>query len=237
MIWLACALLALATLLPLLLALHPRASAVIDRREADIALYRAQTAELARDLEQGRISSAEHDAAAAEISRRLLAADTAPARRSILRSSSLPVLLAFTLVPALGFALYLYKGHPELPALPFVEAQRMRDQEDTLINLLRARLLTLDQTTERTREGWLLLANAERNRQNYTAAVDAYKRALEIRFDPDLAFQIGTMLMAARGEVTEETRDYYRRALEAAPPNARWRGMAEQLLSQENGTR
>ncbi len=231
MIWVLCIALALATLLPLLLVLRPSTATITDRREADVALYRAQTEELTRDLEQGRISAAEHSAAAAEVARRLLSANAAPTRMATLRTASLPILLAFTLVPALGFGLYLYQGHPEI-----VGALEVRAEQTKLIAQLRTAVERQDQTTERTRQGWILLGNAERTQQNYAATADAYKRALAIRFEAELSFQIGTMLMAANNDITDETRDYYRRALEAAPADAPWRPMAEQLLSRDSGT-
>jgi len=80
-------------------------------------------------------------------------------------------------------------------------------------------------------EGWRTPPTDDSVLGDLAAAAEAYKRALAIRFDADLAFRAGTLLMAARGEVTEETRDLYRRALAAAPPDARWRPMAERLLA------
>ena len=65
MIWLAIALLAAIALAPLALSLR-RAAVARSRREAAIALHRAQLAELDRDLADGRIAAAEHASAVRE---------------------------------------------------------------------------------------------------------------------------------------------------------------------------
>lgn len=230
MIFLVFGLLALAALGPLLLSLR-RAGAVRGRRDADVALYRAQLSELDRDRDEGRITGAEHQAASAETGRRLIAAAEAREEADP-RGRIMPVALSCLLIPAAALALYLAAGSPGMPAAPFAEVQAQREMESRLVAELRARLLRMDPRSEQTRAGWLLLGDTERARGNLDAAIDAFKVALLIRFDPDVAFRIGTLLMAARGEVTEETRELYRRALEAAPPDARWRPMAERLLAQ-----
>ena len=229
MIWLVFGLAAAVALAPLLLSLR-RAAALRGRKEADLALYRAQLAELDRDRAEGRITSAEHEAATAETGRRLIAAADA-ADPDAAHGRMMPVALALLLVPALALGIYLTTGSPGLPAAPFAEVKAQRDAEAQLLAELRTRVQALDQTTDQARQGWLLLGDAERARGDLAAAAEAYKRALAIRFDADLAFRAGTLLMAARGEVTEETRDLYRRALAAAPPDARWRPMAERLLA------
>src|SRR5579875_2042264 len=76
MIWLALLILAGVTMAPLGLALR-RGAVARGRRDADLALHRAQLAELDRDLAEGRIGPAEHKEARLEVQRRLLAADAA----------------------------------------------------------------------------------------------------------------------------------------------------------------
>ncbi len=77
MIWLWMLLLALLALAPLGWALW-RPRALRGRREADLALYRAQLAELDADLAAGRLDAAGHAAARLEVQRRLLATPEAP---------------------------------------------------------------------------------------------------------------------------------------------------------------
>lgn len=223
-------LLAVVALAPLLLSLL-RATRVRGRREADVALYRARLNELDRERDEGRITAAEHAAATAETGRHLIAA-AATVETGAPKGRITPVVLAFLLVPAAGLALYLVAGSPGMPAAPFAEVQAERAKEAQLIAELRARLAGMDPHSERARTGWVLLAGAERARGNFGAAADAYKTALAARFDPETAFRAGTMVMAAQGEITDEARDLYRRALAAAPADAAWRPMAEQLLAQ-----
>lgn len=229
MIWLVFGLAALLALAPLLFSLRG-AAMVHGRRETDLALYRAQLAELDRDRAEGRITAAEYEAASSETGRRLIAAADA-ADPGASRGSAMPVVLSLLLVPALALGVYLASGSPGLPAAPFAEIDAQRQEDTRLLTELRTRIRALDQTSEQARQGWLLLGEAERARGELAAAAEAYRSALAIRFDPDLAFRTGTLLMAARGEVTEETRELYRRALAAAPPDAGWRPMAERLLA------
>ena len=76
--WALIALLILAVLVPLLLAVL-RPARARGRREADLALYRAQMAELERERASGRLDEAAHRAAMLEVQRRLLAAPGAAA--------------------------------------------------------------------------------------------------------------------------------------------------------------
>ncbi len=73
MIWLAAMLLAGIALAPLVMVLRPRLVAH-GRRDAALALHRAQLAELDRDFAEGRIAAAEHAGAVLEVERRLLGA-------------------------------------------------------------------------------------------------------------------------------------------------------------------
>src|SRR5437763_351789 len=73
MIWLALFLLSLVAMAPLALTLR-RGAVARGRREAAIALHRAQLAELNRDLAERRIAPAAHANAVLEVQRRLPAA-------------------------------------------------------------------------------------------------------------------------------------------------------------------
>src|SRR5260370_21061044 len=89
MIWFALLLLAAAAVAPLAWSLR-RAARSLGRREADVALHRAQLVELDRDLAEGRIAPSEHAAAGLEAQRRLLAAAES-AQTGASRRSRLPV--------------------------------------------------------------------------------------------------------------------------------------------------
>ena len=82
MIWIALLLLALAAMVPLVAMLF-RPVVTRGRREADLALYRAQLAELDREAAAGRLEGDALRAAQVEVQRRLLQApaEAAPAAR------------------------------------------------------------------------------------------------------------------------------------------------------------
>ncbi len=194
MIWLYMALLALLALAPLAWALwRPRATR--GRREADLALYRAQLAELEEELVTGRLDAAGHAAARLEVQRRLLAAaapEAAPAPATRLGPRALAPLVA---VPVLALALYVATGSPDMPSAPFAMRQQVADRDEALLSQLRTRLGQLDPATEQARQGWLLLGNAERNRGRLEAAAEAYQRALAARFDADATAQLAQVLL------------------------------------------
>jgi cytochrome c-type biogenesis protein CcmH len=234
MIWLAIVLLAAVALAPLALVLR-RTVAGRSRRDAAIMLHRAQLAELDRDLADGRIAAAEHVNAVLEVQRRLLAA-AGSAETSTSAQSRSPVWIALLLVPVAGFALYIVGGSPGLPAAPLAEriaaAQQRATQEAALIAQLRQRLAAMDPRSDRARQGYVLLGNAEASRGRLTDAADAWRTALGVRFDPTLAAETAEAITEAQGHVTDEAAMLFRRALAESPADAAWRPMAEKRLSE-----
>jgi cytochrome c-type biogenesis protein CcmH len=94
------------------------------RGSFDLAVYRDQLTELARDQERGLVSAEEAATARLEIERRMLAA--APARgagaapvSAASRAARISLLLAAILGPAGAVALYLDRGSPNMPDAPF----------------------------------------------------------------------------------------------------------------------
>lgn len=234
MIWLAAALLAGAALTPLALTLRPALSAR-GRREAALALHRAQLAELDRDLAEGRIARAEHQGAVLEVERRLLsaAATGEPVSGTAQRG---PVWAALAMVPLAAGLLYLTGGSPGLPAAPLkariAAAEQRARAEAHMVEELRTVLATLDPRSEKAREGYVLLGEAEARLGNMKGAADDWKVALASRFDPTLALEAAEATAEANGRVTAEAAALFRRALAAAPADAPWRKMAEQRLAE-----
>jgi cytochrome c-type biogenesis protein CcmH len=234
MIWLAIALLAAISLAPLAFSLR-RAAVARGRREAAVALHRAQLAELDRDLADGRIAAAEHANAVLEVQRRLLAAaeNAEPGPQASSRS---PVLLALLLVPIGAFVLYLSGGNPGLPAAPLADrvaaAQQRAAEEAALIAQLRRRLGNLDSHSEQAHQGYVLLGNAEASRGKLSEAADAWRTALAMRFDPMIAVEAAEAITELQGHVTDEAANLFRRALAESPADAPWRPMAQRRLAE-----
>ncbi|MFG1298612.1 c-type cytochrome biogenesis protein CcmI [Xanthobacter sp. V3C-3] len=116
------ALAALAVLWPL-----SRVRTVRAAREADLAVYRDQLAEIARDAKSGRLPAAEAEAARVEVARRMLAADAArepgDAQDTGLatRRRRIAAVVALLLVPAFALGLYVDLGSPRLPGAPLAD--------------------------------------------------------------------------------------------------------------------
>jgi len=233
-IWIAILAIALVAMAPLGLGLLRGASAR-GRREAALALHRAQLAELDRDLAESRISPPDHATALLEVQRRLLAAAEdrdAPATRT----SRAPLVVTLIAVPVIAFALYMVGGVPWLPSMAndpqITAARREAQQEAALIPVLRQRVAALDQHSEQARQGYMLLGGAEARQRDMASAADSWRKALAIRFDPTLAVETAEAVTESTGSITDEAAGLFRRALAEAPPDAPWRPMAERRLGQ-----
>jgi len=230
-VWIPLILLALAALLPLAVAvLWP--GAFRGRREADVALYRAQLTEIDREREVGRLDEAGHRAARVEVQRRLIAAaDAAEEEASAARSPALLVGLV-PLIAAAAMGLYLVRGTPGMPSAPYDMRAEAMARDEQILALLRERLAGLDPRSEQARHGWVLLGNAERSRGRADAAVAAWTRAMEVRFDPGLAGDIAELEMA-RGAIDRAT-PWITRGLAADPHDPRLRFLTG-LVEAESG--
>ncbi len=223
--------LALAALAPLIWTLW-RARTLRGRRDSAVALHRAQLVELDRELAEGRIGTAEHAGATLEVQRRLLAAADAQEQLPT-RSGRLGLVLALILVPLAAESLYLINGHPELPDTSPRPVDTTADQDaDKLIDTLRQRLATMDPKADMTAQGYLLLGNAEANRGHLGPAVDAWRKALAVHFDPNLAAQTAEGEYQLNGHMTASTHALFQQALDRAPPDAPWKSLAEQRLAE-----
>jgi cytochrome c-type biogenesis protein CcmH len=234
--WPLLGLLAVAALLPLAANILGPAR-TRGRREADLALYRAQMAELEREKAAGRLDEAAYRAATLEVQRRLLAApaESGPAAGTRSRWVLAGALVA---VPALAIGLYLPSGIPEMPSAPYATRQAAAGRDEEVLGTLRARLVQLPANSDQAREGWALLGNAERSRGNLPAAADAYRRALTGRFDAELTAQLAQVLLE-EGR-TEEATALLAAALPQAPRHVGLRflaGLAEAKAGRNDSAR
>jgi cytochrome c-type biogenesis protein CcmH len=120
MLWLLFAGLTAAAVVSVLwpLAKPPR---LVGRGKTDIALYKAQLAEIERDEAQSLVAPEDAEGAKVEAARRLMAAAGAPeslAPATSPRRVWLASLAVLFLVPAVSISLYATIGHPELPDAP-----------------------------------------------------------------------------------------------------------------------
>ncbi|PWS38789.1 c-type cytochrome biogenesis protein CcmI [Falsiroseomonas bella] len=220
-IWILMGALALLAMLPLVVMLL-RPARARGRAEADLALYRAQLAELDRERETGRLDEAAHAAATLEVQRRILAAPKDDAAGAGKRSAAF-LAAALFLVPAAAMGLYLVRGIPDMPSAPYDLRRQQAEAEEQLLTALRARIAQFDPGSEQARQGFILLGNAERNRGRNAEALQAWTRALAVRFEPQLAADIAEVQME-EGNFNEASA-LLARALAQQPQDIRLRFM------------
>jgi cytochrome c-type biogenesis protein CcmH len=195
---------ALALTAPLLFALR-RPRALRNRREAALALHRAQLGELVRDRDEGRIGATEYHAAKLEVERRLLAADGAKTPEL---NGDARLLLTATIValPFAAFALYLPGSTPRVPSEPHAQWAAQQEVQQARMNqviaLLRGHLASIDPNSVDASQGQAYLAEA-------------------------LAEQAGT--------ITPEALALFQQSLAHAPAEASWRALDEQRIAQAQG--
>lgn len=192
-------------------------------RAADLAVYRDQLAEIERDLAAGLLAPAEAQAAKAEISRRLLAADAAPEKAA--HAVGLRPLRWGTVlfIPLFAIAFYLVDGKPGLPGLPL--AWRMANAErngdfDALIAKVRAHV----EANPKDVRGWQVMAKALMDHRDYAGAADAMAGLLRNSPQPtaDMLADYGEMLVLADGGRTGAKSDAaFAEALKLQPGHAK----------------
>lgn len=221
-IWILVGALALVAMLPLAITVF-RPARARGRAEADLALYRAQLAELDRERDAGRLDAAAHAAATLEVQRRILTAPKDDAAQAGKRSAAI-VGAALFLLPAAAIGLYMVRGIPEMPSAPYDLRRQQAEAEEQLLASLRNRIAQLDPASEPARQGFVLLGNAERNRGRLEPAVEAWNRALAIRFDAQLAGDLAELQIEQQNHA--EAAALLARALGREPADPRLRFLA-----------
>ena len=185
LLWIACAVLTAAVLA---VVLRPLLAAPAARnageREADLAVYRDQLAEIEADHARGLINGAELEAARREVARRLLgvAGDsggstvgTPVAATSGGQAVALTPYFVAGLVPLVAIGLYITLGSPSLPSQPFTAANTSLEKTDVaiLVERVEARL----QQNPNDGQGWDVIAPIYFKMKRYRDAADAYAQA------------------------------------------------------------
>ena len=177
-------------------------SSTRNRREAALALHKAQLEELARDLTDGRIAAPEYNAAKLEVERRLLAADGF-SERAMDGNARLLLIATVIAVPVMAFALYLPGSTPNIPSEPhakwLVQQQAIDARLAGIIAAIRARLANEDPNSVDASQGQAYLAEA---------------------------------LAEQAGAITPEALALFKQSLAHAPADASWRPLDEQRIAQ-----
>lgn len=234
---------ALMTAAAIFAVLWPLARARTARRNNDIAVYRDQLDEIARDRAAGLIGEAEAEAARVEASRRLIAAadaaerpDAAPAPGETFRrrAAALATLVA---LPVIGAGLYLTHGSPQLPGQPFASREVAPPQNRSLETLIAQVEAHLEKNPEDGR-GWEVIAPVYMRYGRFDDAVKARRNALRfIGATADREADLGEALAAAaNGVMTDEAKAAFERALALNAKNLKGRFFLG-VVAQQDGAR
>jgi cytochrome c-type biogenesis protein CcmH len=224
-LWIIFAGMTAAVLAALLWPVYRRGMAEAGLRDAELAVYRDQLAEIDRDQARGLIDAAEAQATRNEVSRRMLAAaehrdaGPRPAPSGTPRSVHLTALVA---IPIVAVSIYLMLGQPDLPGLPRDERLATaveRSDYAAMVAQVEAHLAA----NPGDAQGWLVLAPAYRGMGRYGEAADAFARALElVPATPELLADFGeAQVLAKEGLVTASAREAFQQALALEPGHAK----------------
>ena len=208
------------------------------KREAALALHRAQLRELDRDAAIGLVGEGEHSGARLEIERRLLAAGAAgECQTRVTTAGRTPLAATLVAVPVMAGALYAIGGHPRLgadPLGPRLAAGHLRDaRADAMIAQLRAGLAGLDPRSGEAHGGNILLGTIDARLGRWQDAAEAWRAALASGFDPALADEAAEAgILAHGGRVGDADAALLRQALARARADAPWRLSAEARLAE-----
>ncbi len=236
MIWIAIALVLLATVvaiaIPVLNAKPPRSAT----EEYDLAVFTDQMKELERDQARGLINAEEFKAARTEIGRRILAAqraqdDKTAQKATGSRGNMIAAATVLLLIPLIAAPLYVWRGNPTLigdrvTAQQPVPTTRPDPAQQAGLTESVKRLQERLEAAPDDFDGWVLLGRSYMVTQQPVLAVEAYAKAVTLRPE-DAAVQsyLGeAIVFSADGTVTEKARAAFVKAVEADPtdPAARF---------------
>src|SRR3954467_3969605 len=201
-LWFLFALMTAAAMFAVLWPLGRRTRAQDEGRES--VVYKDQLAEIERDLAAGLIGSSEAGAAAAEITRRLLAA--ADAEGTVVASPNTMfrrgvALLALVGLPLIAVALYLPLGSPKLPDFPLSARTQGVTTSQPLDNLVAQVEAHLEKNPNDGR-GWNVLAPVLAKLGRFDDAIRAYRNAILYAGDSgSRRADLGEVIAVAAGNV------------------------------------
>jgi cytochrome c-type biogenesis protein CcmH len=195
----------------------------IDRKEANLAIFRDQLADLDREKSEGMLADADFDQSRSELQRRLLEeveaegeAATTVDLQSPSRKTAIAVLL---LLPVLGLLAYGYLGNPKAldPTQTASPPQMTAEQIDGMVSKLAARM----QANPDDMQGWVMLARSYKTMGRFAEAVEAYGKAEKVvNEDPNLlASYAETLAMVGGQGLLGKPRELVERALKLDPAN------------------
>lgn len=225
-----------------------RGRAAQARDAYNLAVYRDQLAELARDVGRGILSTDEATAAKVEIGRRILALDPAEAEAAPSRAPLVVVAVAILALPFAAWTLYWDLGSPSLadhPSGVHAESGSQTAQDANAnphVDMADAvkKLAAHLQAHPDDLEGWQLLARSDLDLSRYADAVEAYRHAADLSGQkPEIVGDWGeAQVLAAGGTVTAEAKQAFETALadkESAPRSRYYLALAKEQAGDRKG--
>lgn len=196
--------------------LRRKRDAAASQRRLNVAIYRDQLDELARDRAGGALADEDYATAQEEIQRRLLedgaTEDAAPTEFGG-RGTLIAIALA---VPLLAGGLYAALGNPAGLNPPAPQHKVSAQEIDAMVAKLAARLEKEDNP-----QGWVMLARSYKMLGRYEEAGKAYGRAGSfIDNEPALLADYADILVAGSGTFAGKPRELIAKALKLDPDNA-----------------
>ncbi len=208
----------LMTAAAILAVLWPLSRRVADSGGSDIAVYRDQLDEIARDRASGLIGEAESEAAKVEVSRRLLAAaDAAEAEKSSSVSSvwrrRAVALAGLVLLPIGAAVIYLMLGSPQMPGAP-LSARMQQPHEGRPIEDLVAQVEQRAAANPSDGRAWEVLAPVYMRLGRFDESARAWANAIRLNgATASRETDYGEALVAAaNGVITVEAKSAFDRA-------------------------
>lgn len=191
-----------------------------DRKQANLAIFRDQLAELEREKTEGTLAESDFEQARRELQRRLLedvepdAGDTAQGTHGPSRKTAIAALLALPILAVLGYGML---GNPK--ALDPAETAAPQQMTAEKINEMVASLAAKVKANPDDLKGWLMLARSYKTMGRYDEAVEAYAKAEKaLADDPELLSSYAeTIAMASGKGLTGKPSELIERALKIDP--------------------
>ena len=227
MLWFA---LAVMTGLAVLVALWPLAfRRARSEAASEVGFYRAQLAEIDRDVDRGQLAQSEAAAARAEAARRLIAASASEATGATggddLKRRRVAAVLILIAIPLSAIGAYGLLGRPDLPDAPLAERKADAASPEALEAAIAKIEAHLAATPDDAR-GWRLLAPVYMRMGRYDDAANAFRQLLRLEGENGgrRADYVEALVAAAGGAVTSDARAAFDKALADTPglPKARF---------------
>lgn len=190
-----------------------------DRKEANLAIFRDQLAELGSENAEGSLAEADFEQAKRELQRRLLeevenAEQANAGTYGPSRKTAIALLLLLPIVALLGYGIL---GNPKaLDPMQTVAAPQMTPEK---INEMVAKLAEKMKANPEDIQGWLMLARSYKSLGRFEEAVQAYAKAEKAVYeDPDLLANYAEAVAMANGKgLTGKPAELVERALKIDP--------------------